>query len=324
MTVHACITGGAGLIGFTLAKKLLKEGYFVTLFDLSEQVNRRSHELSLLTSNKNLRIIPGTIMDKWAVSLACRDAHIVYHLAAMLGVKRTEENRLLCMDININGTDNVLNACIQNNINHVVVASSSEVYGEPSANPLTEDSETKGKTVYAVSKLASEELVKGYHQVHPNLDYTIARFFNTYGEGQVAQFVISKFVKRILDGKNPQVYGSGNQTRSYCHVSDVVNALSLISTSPLARNSTYNIGNPNQRFTLIELAQLCIDVLAPNSDLQVEFLPFYQSDRDSNREINIRYCNIDKIKNDLGFEPLISVTQGIHLISNSVIHDHWT
>lgn len=324
MTVHVCITGGAGLIGFSLAKKLLKQGYIVTLFDLSEQINRRKYELSQFSSNPNLKVISGTIMDRWAVSLACRNAHVVYHLAAMLGVKRTEDNRLLCMDINVNGTDNVLNACVQNNIRHVVVASSSEVYGEPTTNPLTEESETKGKTVYAVSKLASEELVKGYHQLHPDLNYTIARFFNTYGEGQVAQFVISKFVKRILDGKNPQVYGSGQQTRSYCHVSDVVKALSMICTSPDARNKVYNIGNPSQKYSLVELAQLCIEVLAPAGNLEVDYVPFASSDRDANREINCRYCNIDKLVSDLGFTPTISVIEGIELISKSVIHDYWT
>ncbi len=150
---------------------------------------------------------------------------------------------------------------VQNDISHFVIASSSEVYGEPSINPVHEGAETKGKTVYAVSKMAAEELAKGYHQIHPKLNYTVVRFFNTYGEGQVAQFVISRFVKRVLEGLNPQVYGEGAQTRSFCHVTDVVEGLREILERPLARNRVYNIGNSKEVYSLIELAQKVIDVL---------------------------------------------------------------
>ena len=162
-------------------------------FDVGEQFARHDTFMRELKSDK-LETISGTILDRFKLNTGMKDCDIVFHMAAMLGVKRTEDNRLRCMETNVSGTDTVLSACVFNRVNHVVFASS-EVYGEPSNNPISETDETKGKTVYAVSKLAGEELVKGYNQL-PAL-ITIVRFFNTYGEGQVAQFVLAKFVKRF-------------------------------------------------------------------------------------------------------------------------------
>ena len=260
MKKRVFITGGAGLIGLTLAKHLISNGHQVVLFDLAEQFSRRNEELSEISSNENLEIVVGTIMDRWAVALAARNCNVVVHLAAMLGVKRTEDNRLQCMDINVNGTDNVLNACTQNDVSHILLASSSEVYGEPSTNPVNEGVETKGKTVYAVSKMAAEELVIGFNQIKPSLKYTIVRFFNTYGEGQVAQFVISKLVRQVLNNQNPTVYGSGSQVRSFCHVSDTVRGLDAIINKPISHNKTYNIGNSEEVYSMTELGKNYLNV----------------------------------------------------------------
>lgn len=323
MSRKVFITGGGGLIGLTLARNLVEHGYEVISFDLAEQFARRQAEVDALTSGGKVEAVVGTIMDRWSVTLAAKGCAAAVHLAAMLGVKRTEDNRLLCMDINVNGTDNVLNACVQNGIGHFVLASSSEVYGEPTINPIHEDVETKGKTVYAVSKMAAEELAKGYHQIHPDLNYTIVRFFNTYGEGQVAQFVLSRFVKRVLEGRNPQVYGDGNQTRSFCHVSDAVNGVRMILERPVARNRVYNIGNSKEVYSLTEVAQKVIDTLKPEAGLSVDSVPFSASDRTPEREIITRYCNNDRAVSELGLDPKITLEQGIQRIADSVIHENW-
>lgn len=323
MSKHVFITGGGGLIGLTVARNLTAHGYHVKLFDLAEQFMRRHAEVAELEKTGLVTICSGTIMDRWAVALAAKDCDCAIHLAAMLGVKRTEDNRLMCMDINMQGTDNVLSACIQNRIGHFVLASSSEVYGEPSFNPVHEGVETKGKTVYAVSKLAAEELTKGYNQLHPELNYTICRFFNTYGEGQVAQFVLSKFVKRALEGKNPQVYGDLDQTRSYCHVSDVADAVRSVLELPIARNRVFNIGNSNEKFTLKEVAQKVIDLVAPDKGLSVDIVPFSESDRTPEREIITRYCDNTRAVKELGFSPKVTLEEGIRRIAASVIHEDW-
>ena len=119
------------------------------------------------------------------------DCDGVIHLAAYLGVRRTETNMLRCIEININGTKNVLDCAIQQKIKKSS-SPSSEVYGEPLENPITEESITQGKTVYAVTKLSGEELCKAYSQRYPDISFTILRYFNTYGPHQIAQFVVSK------------------------------------------------------------------------------------------------------------------------------------
>ncbi len=324
MAKTVLITGGSGMIGLALAENLLRHGHAVRCFDLAEQFLRHEDEIRALRELGEIEVKVGTIMDRWSVAIATKGVDAVVHLAAMLGVKRTEDNRLLCMDINVNGTDNVLNACALNRVDHVVLASSSEVYGEPTRNPVTEDVETKGKTVYAVSKLAAEELVKGYSQLDPALGYTIIRFFNTYGEGQVAQFVLSRFVKRVLDGRNPVVYGDGLQKRSFCHVTDAVDGVRAVLENPIARNRVYNIGNSGEIYTMREAAQLVIDTLAPDMGLSVELIAFDRSDRARAREIFERYCDSSLAMNELGFAPKVTLAEGVRRIAAARgIHDDW-
>lgn len=319
------VTGGAGLIGGRLTAKLLDAGYDVVCFDLAEQFARQKTMFDGLRDRKSLSIEVGTIMDRTALIKAMTGVDAVFHLAAMLGVRRTEENRLRCLDINMGGTDNVLAACAVNRVDHVVVASSSEVYGEPSHNPLREVDETKGKTVYAVSKLAAEELTKGYAQLHPWLGFTIVRFFNTYGEGQVAQFVMSRFVKQVLTGTRPTVYGDGSQRRSYCHVDDTTDALRLILESPISRGKTYNIGNPGQVLSLRELATTVVETLAPQSGLEPEISQTFEgTDRTTEREIFNRWCDITLARTELGYDPKVTVPEGIRRIAAmGAIHEDW-
>lgn len=324
MSNRILVTGAAGMIGLALTRNLLRAGYAVRCFDVYEQFLRRKEEVQALRRLGDVEITPGTILDRWAIAEAAAGCGAVVHLAAMLGVRRTEENRLMCMEINVTGTDNVLSACIKSDVGHVVLASSSEVYGEPTENPVTEETETKGKTVYAVSKLAAEELTIGYHQIRSSLDYTVVRFFNTYGEGQVAQFVLSRFVKRVLAGENPTVYGDGTQQRSFCHVTDAVEGVRLILETPAARNRTYNIGNSAEVFTLAEAARKVIETLAPDSGLGVDIVGFEGADRPREREIFTRYCNTSRAEKEFGYHPQVSLEEGIRRIAAAPeIHDTW-
>lgn len=325
MNKKVFITGGAGFIGREFAKILVHGGYDVTCFDLGEQFARQEAFFAELESTGRLRRVVGTILDRSALAQTIAGCSVVYHLAAMLGVKRTEDNRLRCLEINVNGTDNVLDACVRNRIDHVVITSSSEVYGEPVRNPVIETDPTHGKTVYAISKLAAEELTKGYNQIHPWLNYTIVRLFNTYGEGQVAQFVISRLVKQVLKGRNPVIYGDGNQQRSYGHVDDVTASLRLILGNPKTFGQVYNLGNSNQVHTLKDLAQRVIDTLAPDGGLSVEVTgTFDGTDRVSAREIHTRYCDTTKVQTALGYSPSITVEEGIRRIATcGAIHEDW-
>lgn len=319
------ITGVAGLIGRRLTEKLVDAGYGVRGFDLGEQVALCRDRLDAIAAKGDFVVTEGTILDRSGVARAMRGCTVVIHLAAMLGVKRTEEDRLRCLEINITGSDHILNACVLNGVRHVIVASSSEVYGEPLSNPVKETDITQGKTVYAISKLASEELAKGYSQAFPSLAHTIVRFFNTYGEGQVAQFVLTRFVRDVLEGRNPVVYGDGQQVRSYAHVDDITEGLVEIIRNPRARNQVYNLGNGAEAMTLRELAQKVIDTLRPDSGLSVEILGGFQgSDRTPEREIHNRVCDSAKAREELGFQASVTVEEGIRRIAaQSRIQHNW-
>jgi UDP-glucose 4-epimerase len=316
MTKRILVTGGGGFIGRELTRKLVLTGYDVVCVDLGEQFQRQEAFFADLAKRGKITLELGTILDHTHLAHATRGVDAVFHLAAMLGVKRTEDHRLRCMEINVTGTDNLLAACALNRVGHVVFASSSEVYGEPNRNPISETDDTKGKTVYAVSKLAAEELVKGYNQSYPALDYTIVRFFNTYGEGQVAQFFLSRMVKQVLEGQNPTVYGDGTQRRSFGHVDDITDGLLTILRNPAARGRIYNLGNSGQVYSLAELAQKVIDVLAPASGLTVAISgSFDGTDRTADREIFTRYCDTGRAATELGFAPRITVEEGIRRIA---------
>jgi len=319
------VTGGAGFIGRETVRKLVSSGYEVVCFDLAEQIERHRETLEDIAKLGSLSLAQGSILDRNAVRDVMNGANMVIHLAAMLGVKKTEDQKLGCMEVNINGTDNILNAAVAHGVKKFIFASSSEVYGEPDHNPISETQDTKGKTVYAVTKIAGEELTKGYNQKYPKLDYTIIRFFNTYGEGQVAQFVMAKWVRNVLEGQNPVVYGDGKQTRSYGHVDDVTEGVKRIIEDPNSNGNVYNLGNSTQVMTLVELAQRVIDLVGADKGLKVDVLgDFEGADRVPEREIYIRYCDTSRAEADLGYRPSISVDEGIRRIATQeTIHIDW-
>lgn len=319
------ITGAAGLIGKALTKMLLESGYSVKCFDLNEQFDRNSEYFKDLPNRDRMSIFCGSILDVNSLRKAIDGCDVVVHLAAMLGVMKTEKDKLGCINVNITGTDNVINTSVMHNVKKFIFASSSEVYGEPDSNPISEEQTTKGKTVYAVTKMAGEELLKGYNQYYKGLNFTIIRFFNTYGEGQVAQFVLTKWVRNVLNGNNPIVYGDGSQVRSYGHVEDAVTGVKLIIENSISNGKVYNLGNSSQVRTLVELAQEVIDVVSPDKGLNVEILGgFDGSDRDESREINVRYCDTSLAAKELGYNPKITTKEGIlRIAKQSNIYNDW-
>ena len=151
----------------------------------------------------------------------------------------------------------MLECAVQHRVRKVIFASSSEVYGEPLENPITEKSITQGKTVYAVTKLAGEELCIAFSQQFP-LEYTILRYFNSYGPYQTAQFVITKFISNVLKGVPPIINGDGKQVRSYTYVIDTARATILAALSNKTNREILNIGSGETPVSLKELAEKII------------------------------------------------------------------
>ncbi len=302
------ITGGAGCIGYAAAKYFKKQGFDVVTYDI------------IPVPNVVDKHVVGTIMYTDEMYKAMIGCDCVLHLAAQLGVARTEANRVDCMNINITGTKNVLDACVHAGIKVVGFASSSEVYGEPEKNPVTETDRVCPKSVYAVSKIAGEEYVRAYKQRY-GLDFVILRFFNAYGPGQVAEFVVPRFVDAVLKGRPPVVYGDGKQTRCYCHVDDTAQGIYLALTSNKASQQVFNIGNDQTTISVKELAVRVIEL--SGKSLEPVFVQLDASDRSKEREIYERIGSFEKAKKLLGFNPLIGLEQGLKNVLTEGVRQGW-
>ena len=314
------VTGGAGCIGMPVCSQLIQAGCEVVLFDLYEQIRMVEEHI-----DQGIETYYGSVLDDSSIRDAIRGCDGVVHLAAYLGVRRTEINNLRCLDININGTKKVLDACVFSGIRKIVFASSSEVYGEPITNPVKENHLTQGKTVYAISKLAGEELVRAYSEEYNQLNYSVLRYFNTYGPYQIAQFVIPKFIRNVLDGKSPIVYGEGNQKRSYCFSEDTARGTVAALFNENANGQSFNIGNSEALITLKDLADLIIELCGKGNEVEVKTKNSFEgTDRSSSREINVRYCDTERASRILGFSPVVSLREGINnFIDHGVIHPKW-
>ena len=319
MKAPVLVTGGAGCIGIQVCRELDRRGIEVHLLDLGEQIARVRKALPQKT-----KIFYGSILDISSIREAMDGCGAVIHLAALLGVRRTEVNRLRCLEINVDGTKRVLDCAIQHRIKRLVFASSSEVYGEPIENPITEETITQGKTVYAVSKLAGEELCIGYAQRYPEFEPVILRFFNAYGPYQAAQFVLPKFIQNAMTGKPIVINGSGDQIRSYCYAEDTARGVVEALLRPEAVGQVINLGNSDRPISLKQLADLVIKA-SGNSSVEIKYAADFQgTDRHASREIHRRYCSGEKAKQLLGFESRVSLEEGIRrIIEMNSIFEKW-
>ncbi len=314
------VTGGAGCIGLEVCKQLSQRGVEVRLFDLPEQILRVKHVIP-----SAVKISYGSILDPSSLRDAMEGCDAVIHLAAMLGVRRTELNKLRCLDINVEGTKEILEYAVTHRLKKIVFASSSEVYGEPLQNPVNEQAPTLGSSVYAISKLMGEALCKAYAQRYPRLSYVILRYFNTYGPFQTAQFVIPKFVAGVLKDQPPTIYGNGSQKRSYSHVNDVARATVEALLREEADSHIFNIGNGERPIDLWELAHLVISVAGKPNKLVPLHQPDYNfTDRTADREISHRVCDTSKAREVLEVKPHVPLEEGLRLLLESGnIFERW-
>jgi UDP-glucose 4-epimerase len=310
------VTGGAGFIGSAMVRHLCKEGFEVRAFDLSDTFKEYKTRLP-----EEAEVYRGSILDMNDLLNATEGCDNVVHLAAMLGVKKTETKRLECLNINILGTINVLEACVKDNVKKVLFSSSSEVYGEQREVPITEANPVNPKSVYAITKLAAEEYLRAYHKRY-GLNFSIVRFFNVYGPDQVAEFVMPRFIKNVIEGRPPTIYGKGVQIRAFCYMDDAVKGATLALTIKKANTEVFNIGNSNEPISIRDLAFKIIKLSSKN--LQPKVIPMEQSDRDEKREIHQRYPDISKARRVLGYEPEVELEEGIlKIMEHGKISNSW-
>lgn len=301
------VTGGAGFIASDLAERLSDdpENYIVIVDNLQTgslaKVPRGKHDnIHFIKCDVNL------YEDISSVFYAYRFDY-VFHYAAMVGVKRTLRNPVRVLD-DINGIRNILNLSKNTGIKRVLYSSSSEVYGEPVEIPQNEETTPlNSRLPYAIVKNIGEAFLRSYQQEY-GLDYTVFRFFNTYGPKQSEDFVVAKFINAALHDRDITVYGDGLQTRTFCYIDDNVEACVSAFYRDEVINDVINIGS-NKEVTILELANTIID--ATNSKSKVVHLdPLKEGDMSRRMPDNSKMLNL------LGRE-LLPLEQGIRNILRS-------
>ena len=286
------ITGGSGFIGTNLTKSL-KDKHDITIFDLNDP------------KIENIQYVKGDICNEAHVIESIQGFDIVIHLAAAVGVSYTDNEPIKTLDFNIQGTKNVLQACIKNSIKKLIFSSSSEVYGEPIKLPISESDSPIPITTYGISKLVAEEYIKAYAKTC-GLSFTILRFFNAYGCGQSTNFVIPNLVKLALNNQPITIHHDGSQIRSFCHIDDIIQGISLAFEK--GNNEIFNIGNDSEPISIKELGRKIISMT--NSQKTEIEVPFEHSER-NRKEILNRIPSIEKAKKLLGYKPTVSLHDGI-------------
>jgi UDP-glucose 4-epimerase len=261
------ITGGAGFIGSNLAEDLVKNGFSVKILDDFSTGN--VNNILGLFNHKNFKMIRGSITDKQVLSKAMSNVDAVFHLAAQVHVDRSIIEPRHTFDVNTMGTLNILDLALENDLELLVYASTSEVYGSAKYVPMDEDHPLNPASPYAATKAAADRLCFSYYNTY-SLPVVVVRCFNTYGPRQKDSgyaAAIPKFIKRALAGLPPVIYGDGKQTRDYMYVKDTVAAYKLVLKSPenvLGKAVNFGTG---KEISILDLAnnisELCGKVLSP-------------------------------------------------------------
>lgn len=300
------ITGGAGFIPSSLADKLLENpDYFVVLVD-----NFLTGRKENIPQHPNCKFIHGNVnnFDDIAPIFSLYSFEYVFHYAAVVGVKRTLENPIMVLD-DIYGIRNILDLSKRTGVRRVFYSSSSEVYGEPVHLPQHETiTPLNSRLPYAVVKNVGESYFRSYHQEY-GLDYTIFRFFNTYGPKQSTDFVMSRFIRLALANKDIPIYGDGTQTRTFCFIEDHLDACIKALESDLIVNDVANIGN-GDIVTIMELAETIIRLT--NSQSKIIHLPPLEEG-----DMTRRQPDTAKMSQLLG-RPFTSLEKGIQIILNNL------
>ena len=239
-----------------------------------------------------------------------QDFDAIIHLAATVGVKNTETNPVLTLNTNILGTKNILEACKKHNIKKVILASSSEIYGEPRKVPIDETQTPIPITTYGISKLASEEYLKSYAKTC-GFNYSILRFFNVVGPKQSSRFVLPEFIKNALNNKPLVIHGNGLQIRAFCHIADICQGIEKSICK--GDGEIFNIGNDLEPITIENLAKKVISVL--NSQSTIKYISFEKSGRNREQEIMTRIPSIQKAKKILSYRPEHNLKEIINSIA---------
>ncbi len=306
------VTGGAGYIGSHLCDALIAEGNHVTVIDnLSTGKIGNIHHL---LGHERFRFVNDSILHEAEVDRLLRKVDVVYHLAAVVGVKWVVEDPLGTIQTNLRGTEIVLEKAFKY-WRRVVIASSSEVYGKSEAAPLREDADTLlgptavGRWSYALAKALDEHL--GFIYAQKGLPVSIVRYFNSYGprlDPRGYGSVMARFINQALRNEPLTVLDDGRQTRCFTFVADTVRGTILAATHPAAIGQVFNIGN-NREISILELAQMVL--AATGSAAPIVHVPYEQAYGPRFEETRRRVPDIRKAEELLGFRAQVPLEEGL-------------
>lgn len=302
------MTGGAGFIGSHLVEKLLRTGYKVhVLDDLSTgSLDNVSH----LRDNRDFDLTIGTVLDKGIVQSLVEKSDLVFHLAAAVGVNYVIENQIKSIQVNVGGTETVLEAASRWK-RKVIVFSTSEVYGKSSAVPFKEDDDrilgptTTVRWSYAVTKALDEIMALAYWRERGS-PVVILRCFNTCGPRQTGRYgmVLPRFINQALKGEPITVYGDGSQTRCFASVYDLVDGVVKIADCDKAVGEIFNIGS-DVEVSILELAKRVKEIASSSSP--IHSVPYEQAYGSGFEDMMRRVPDLGKIKSYIGYQPSVDL-----------------
>lgn len=319
------ITGGAGFIGSHLVQKLLEQNFFVSVID-NLSTGRREN-ISPCLENPKFQFCHDSIFNYPLLDSLVAKADLVFHLAAAVGVKLIVEDPIRTIETNILGTEAVLQSSLKHR-KKILIASTSEVYGKSEQIPFSEENDlvlgstTKSRWAYAASKMIDEFLALAYFK-HKELPVVLMRFFNTIGPRQSAQYgmVVPRFVQQAIRNEKLTVYGDGEQTRCFCDVEDVVEAMMKLMEPDRVIGEVFNIGS-NEEISVNELARKVIHLVDPTKsqeeiEQQISHLPYQEVYPEGFEEIRTRRPDIQKIREFVGWKSKTSLEETLRKIIKS-------
>jgi len=299
------ITGGGGFIGSALAEKLVQHNHVVLL---DNDFEHNSFAFTKLKGNGYVERIQSDILDIEKISQATREAQIVVHMAAKVGVQEVINDSLNTLEVNYIGTSNLLKSLASNqNCERVLVFSTSEVFGVH-AFGIAENGDSILSSVqdirwcYCISKLAAEQLAFSYFR-QKGLPVVVIRPFNIFGPNRVGDHVVLRFILRALQNENLQIYGDGTQIRAWCYIDDFCDGILRAMEVPGAVGQAFNIGNHHNTITIFGLAKKIIELCGSKSGVDFKSLDF--------ADIDIRVPNISKAIKILDFVPKVELDEGL-------------
>lgn len=304
------LTGGAGFIGSHLARKFSDLGATVTVYD-----NLSTGNDAYLSEVPNVTLIKGDILDTKLLESSMKGCDIVSHHAAELEVFTGIGNTIHEMHVNIEGTLNVLNAAIRNNVQKVVYASSGGVYGQAEYIPENEIHPLMPQWPYGVAKLAGEKYCQQYTQLY-GLSTVSFRYGIVFGPHEWYGRVLTMFIKRVMDGKAPVIFGDGSQRRDFVYVSDVVDANILGIENDEVAGMRFNIGGI-AHVNVVEIAKMVTKIIDPSLEpifdnpKPGEASPHQPERKRLPAELKDFILDISLAREKLGYDPQVGFEEGV-------------